>query len=71
VLNVQLAPAEKQLEQAVVVGYGKQRKRDLTGAVSVVTAADIANRPIVDVAEALQGRRLAFRYPIPESRAQG
>ena len=35
VLNVQLAPAEKQLEQAVVVGYGKQRKRDLTGAVSV------------------------------------
>ena len=56
VMNVQLAPAEKQLEQAVVVGYGKQRKRDLTGAVSVVTAADIANRPIVDAAEALQGK---------------
>ncbi|HMH32856.1 MAG TPA: TonB-dependent receptor [Puia sp.] len=56
VVNVQLSPAEKALDQVVVVGYGSQRKKDLTGAVSVVTAADIANRPIVDAGEALQGK---------------
>ena len=48
--------AAKELEQVVVVGYGTQRKKDLTGAVSVVTAADIADRPIVNAGEALQGK---------------
>lgn len=56
VINVKLAPAIKQIDQVVVVGYGSQRKRDLTGSVSVVTAADIANRPIVNTGEALQGK---------------
>jgi len=56
VVNVQLVPAEKALDQVVVVGYGAQRKKDLTGAVSVVTSADIANRPIIDAGEALQGK---------------
>src|SRR5664280_494180 len=50
------ASSAKQLEQVVVVGYGTQRKKDLTGAVSVVTSADIANRPIVNAGEALQGK---------------
>lgn len=51
-----LVPVAKSLDEVVVVGYGVQRKRDLTGAVSVVTAADIANRPIIDAGEALQGK---------------
>lgn len=53
---VQLALSNKQLEQVVVVGYGSQRKKDLTGSVSVVTAADMANRPLVNAGEALQGK---------------
>lgn len=56
VINVQLAAAEKKLDEVVVIGYGSQRRKDLTGAVSTVTAADIANRPIVDAGEALQGK---------------
>lgn len=55
-LMIQLALSTKQLDQIVVVGYGSQRKKDLTGSVSVVTAADIANRPIVNAGEALQGK---------------
>jgi TonB-linked SusC/RagA family outer membrane protein len=55
-LNIQLKAVNKQLESVVVVGYGSQKKKDLTGAVSVVTGADIANRPIVNAAEALQGK---------------
>lgn len=55
-VNIQLKPLNKQLEQVVVIGYGSQRKKDLTGAVSVVTSADIADRPIVNAGEALQGK---------------
>lgn len=56
VINVQLTPSEKKLDEVVVIGYGSQRRKDVTGAVSTVTAADIANRPIVDAGEALQGK---------------
>jgi len=56
VVNVQLAPSNTKLDEVVVIGYGSQRRKDLTGAVSTVTAADIANRPIVDAGEALQGK---------------
>ncbi|HEY0273088.1 MAG TPA: TonB-dependent receptor [Chitinophaga sp.] len=55
-LVVRLSATGTDLNQVVVVGYGTQRKKDLTGAVSVVTAADIANRPIVNAGEALQGK---------------
>jgi TonB-dependent starch-binding outer membrane protein SusC len=56
-ISITLKPSSaKELEQVVVVGYGTQRKKDLTGAVSVVTSADIANRPIVNTGEALQGK---------------
>src|SRR5882757_38613 len=56
VVNAQLMPSDKRLDEVVVIGYGSQRRKDLTGAVSTVTAADIANRPIVDAGEALQGK---------------
>ena len=55
-IPITLTTTTTQLDQVVVVGYGSQRKRELTGAVSVVTAADIANRPIVNTGEALQGK---------------
>ena len=44
------------LDQVVVVGYGKQRKGNLTGAVSTVNVDEVlASRPISDVARGLQG----------------
>ena len=51
-----LLPAESQLEDLVVVGYGTQRKKDLTGSVSSVSSKDIANTPVKDVLSAMQGR---------------
>lgn len=56
VINISLTASTAKLDEVVVVGYGSQRRRDVTGAVSVVTAADIANRPIVNAGEALQGK---------------
>ncbi|MDG3581059.1 SusC/RagA family TonB-linked outer membrane protein [Galbibacter pacificus] len=43
------------LKEVVVVGYGTQLKRDVTGATSTVKAEEIVKRPIVQVEQALQG----------------
>lgn len=43
------------LEEVVVVGYGVQKKANLTGAVATITAEDINNRPVTSAANALQG----------------
>lgn len=44
------------LNEVVVVGYGDQKKSDLTGAITSVKSKDIKNLPVRSVAEALQGR---------------
>lgn len=45
----------KTLEEVVVIGYGTQKKVNLTGSVSMVTAEDIAARPVSSVTSGLQG----------------
>ncbi|HEY6082752.1 MAG TPA: TonB-dependent receptor plug domain-containing protein, partial [Chitinophagaceae bacterium] len=55
-ITIALNPSATGLNEVVVVGYGTQTKKDITGAVSVVSSKDMANRPIVNVAEALQGK---------------
>ena len=54
-LNITLKASERGLQEVVVVGYGEQRKSDVTGATSTVTAKEIAKRPLVRVEQALQG----------------
>ena len=44
------------LNEVVVVGYGTQKRKDLTGAVSSVTASTIAKVPVTTIDQALQGR---------------
>ncbi|MES2777007.1 MAG: TonB-dependent receptor [Bacteroidota bacterium] len=44
------------LDEVVVVGYGTQKKRVLTGAVSSVKASDLENMPLNNIAQSLQGR---------------
>ena len=44
------------LDELVVVGYGEQQRRDLTGSVSQVTAEDLEDLPATRVDQALQGR---------------
>ncbi|MEO6683477.1 MAG: TonB-dependent receptor [Ginsengibacter sp.] len=48
--------AAKQLEQVVVIGYGTQKKSDLTGANVSIKGADIANIPALTATQAIQGR---------------
>jgi TonB-linked SusC/RagA family outer membrane protein len=55
-INVSLESDSKVLSEVVVVGYGTQSKREITGSQSTVKAADIANAPILSPEQALQGR---------------
>lgn len=60
-VNVQLSSAATGLNEIVVVGYGTQRKKDLTGAVSVIDADKVQERQATTVAEALQGLATGIR----------
>lgn len=55
-VEVALEPVATQLNEVVAIGYGTVRKRDLTGAVSSVTAKQMADVPLNSAAEALAGR---------------
>ncbi|MDR2915372.1 MAG: SusC/RagA family TonB-linked outer membrane protein, partial [Tannerella sp.] len=56
-INVQLVEDLAKLDEVVVVGYGVQRKSDLTGAVASVKADDALNSvPASNITDALQGR---------------
>ena len=51
-----LTPQATQLEEVVAIGYGTTERRELTGAVSSVTAEQVASAPITSVDQALLGR---------------
>ncbi|TYA92146.1 SusC/RagA family TonB-linked outer membrane protein [Seonamhaeicola marinus] len=55
-LNVSLQEDLSTLDEVVVVGYGTQKKKELTGAVAQVKAEDIMNQATSDVGSALQGQ---------------
>ncbi len=55
-LTVSLAPDQQNLNEVVVVGYGTQRKSDITGSLASVTAKEIRAVPVTGVGQALQGR---------------
>lgn len=54
-MKITLKDESSILDEVVVVGFGTQKKVNLTGAVSVATAKDIADRPVKNATEALQG----------------
>lgn len=55
-INIELIPKSNSLESVVVVGYGTQRRRDLTGAVGSVNTSGFSSLPVANIGEALQGR---------------
>ena len=55
-IDIILIPDISELDEIVVIGYGTQKKEDLTGAIAVVDVDEISNMPGEGVAKALQGR---------------
>lgn len=56
VIDIVLTPDIKALEEIVVIGYGSQKRSDITGAVSSIPASEITELPLARVDQALQGR---------------
>lgn len=53
--NVTLKEEVKNLGEVVVVGYGTQKRANLTGSVAVIETSDLASRPFASTSNALQG----------------
>lgn len=56
VINVALQEDATNLSEVVVVGYGTQKKSQMTGAISQVTSKQITEMPLTSLGQALQGR---------------
>ena len=56
VIDVVLVETAVQLEEMVVIGYGIQKKSDLTGSVASIKESDLSNRSSVSAVQALQGK---------------
>ena len=54
-INLQMAPSSTALDEVVVIGYGTQKKANLTGAVSAISNEELEKRPIASVGMGLQG----------------
>ncbi|MDR3187602.1 MAG: TonB-dependent receptor plug domain-containing protein, partial [Prevotellaceae bacterium] len=54
-VDVTLGASDQSLEEVVVVGYGTQRKVNLTGSVSQIDSKTLSSRPIQNVSTAIQG----------------
>jgi TonB-linked SusC/RagA family outer membrane protein len=56
VFNIILQREIGSLDSVVVIGYGTQRKSDLTGSISSIKSSDISSLPVPDVGQAMQGK---------------
>lgn len=55
-ITITLQESTQELDQVVVIGYGVQKKSDLTGAIASVDADEIAKLPATNVMHAIQGK---------------
>ena len=55
-INITLTADEKLLENVVVIGYGSQLKREVTGAVQTISEKELKDIPVSQVTQKLQGR---------------
>ncbi|MGK6352198.1 SusC/RagA family TonB-linked outer membrane protein [Parapedobacter sp. DT-150] len=55
-IDVELLPLDNQLDEIVVVGYGTQKRANLTGAISTIQAAEIQTTTHSSLAQKLQGK---------------
>jgi len=56
VIDITMNEDVKKIDEVVKVGYGVQKKSDVTGAVTQMSGEDLADRPVVGVDQAMQGK---------------
>lgn len=67
-LSITLADTQTDLNEVVVIGYGTQKKKDVTTAVVSVSTKDIGERPIIQTAAALQGKAAGVQVTQPSGK---
>ncbi len=55
-MNLSLTQGTNSLTEVVVTGYGQAVKRDLTSSVAKVKGSEVANTPVANFTQTLQGR---------------
>lgn len=55
-ITITLKSGESQLQELIVVGYGTQRKKDLTGSISSVKGEELSKQPVLTATQAAQGK---------------
>jgi TonB-linked SusC/RagA family outer membrane protein len=71
VVNVMMKEDTKSLEEVVVVGYGVQKKSDVTGSVVSVSVEKLAERPSTNIVQALQGSMAGLTISVNGANADG
>ena len=64
-LKIKLSEATQDLDEVVVVGYGTQKKGDVTTAITSVKTKDLDQRPVTSAAQAIQGRAAGIQVVQP------
>lgn len=70
VINVKMLETTQNLSEVVVVGYGTQAKKDLTGAVAVVTSKSLEDRPNTQFGYSLEGKAAGVQVIRPSGQPQ-
>ncbi len=60
-LRIVMKESIKSLNEVVVIGYGSQKRKDMTGAISVVKPKDLTSIPVATVGDALEGKAAGLR----------
>ncbi len=64
-VNISLKPSDSKLEEVVVVGYGTQKRKDVTGSVSTIKGQVVTNKPVQSFEQALAGRAAGVQITVP------
>ena len=64
-LNVKLSEVAQDLDEIVVVGYGTQKRGDVTTAITSVKTQDLDKRPVISAAQAIHGRAAGIQVVQP------
>lgn len=64
-VNVSLSSASKDLSEVVVVGYGVQKRKEVTGSLSVIKGSVVAEKPIQSFEAGLAGRATGVQITVP------
>lgn len=70
-VDVVLEEESTDISEVVVIGYGTSRKKDITTAVSVVSTSDFDQRPVTNVAQAIQGKASGVQVVLPSGKPGG